>query len=450
MSTPVVAPVISIINDLLSITSDHKAAEPPSATKVAQVHSDHKATKIPQRIEHAGKAGANGEVSKNTTPPTPSNIQTEALVVDEAKAEFKLTTVILDEVRPDEVLIEMKYSGICHTDVVLQQGLLPMVEFPAIFGHEGAGYIRAIGKDVKNKDLKVGDAALLSFNTCGTCKPCSTGHPAFCLTHPQVNHNAVRISDRSTPARLENGRTVRSQYFGQSSFSKMSVVNEKCVVKCPHPEKMDIYAPIGCGFQTGAGTVLNVLRPGAEDSIVIFGLGSVGLAALMAAKHIGAGQIIAVDIVKDKLDMAKELGATDVVNSKESPNVIQAIKDKTKGGATFAVDCTGILRVIEDMIECIAPLGTAALVGVPPAGAKIKIDPLQFLLENKKFIGVIEGDSDPEEVRAHCYRIRRRREEADFRRTVHSKVDFHAPSWSIPNREALQDLSGIEVKRCIA
>lgn len=409
MSSPLFAPFVSGINELLTGTSDHKAPEAPSYHKAAEAPSDPKGAEATQHVEHVEKSGENAEVSQNATSPTPSNIQTEALVVDEAKAEFKLTPVILDEVRPDEVLIEMKYSGICHTDVVLQQGLLPMVEFPAIFGHEGAGYIRAIGKDVKNKDFKVGDAALLSFNTCGTCKPCSTGHPAFCLTHPQVNHNAVRISDRSTPARLEDGRAVRSQYFGQSSFSKMSVVNEKCVVKCPHPEKMDIYAPIGCGFQTGAGTVLNVLKPGAEDSIAIFGLGSVGLAALMAAKHIGAGQIIAVDIVKDKLDMAKELGATDVVNSKESPNVIQEIKDKTNGGATFAVDCTGILRVIEDMIECIAPLGTAALVGVPPASAKIKLDPLTFLLENKKFIGIIEGDSNPVEVRTHGYRPLERR-----------------------------------------
>lgn len=176
---------------------------------------------------------------------------------------------------------------------MLQQGLLPLCDFPAIFGHEGAGIIKAIGKDVKDKDLKVGDPALLSFNTCGTCKACTGGHPAYCHTHALVNHNAVRLSDRSTPARLKDGnQSVRSQYFGQSSFSKMSVVNEKCVVKCPHPENMAIYAPIGCGIQTGAGTVLNVLKPTKEQSIVIFGLGSVGLSALMAAKYMVRGLII--------------------------------------------------------------------------------------------------------------------------------------------------------------
>ncbi|KAL6407199.1 Aryl-alcohol dehydrogenase [Ilyonectria robusta] len=124
-----------------------------------------------------------------------------------------------------------------------------MVEFPAIFGHEGAGIVRAIGNKVKNGDLKVSDAVTLSFNTCGKSKPSTTGHPALCYTHPQVNHNAVRLSDRSTPARLQTGLSVRSQYFGQSSFAKMSVVNEKCAVKYSNLDAMHLYAPLDVGFK---------------------------------------------------------------------------------------------------------------------------------------------------------------------------------------------------------
>ncbi|KAL2073951.1 hypothetical protein VTL71DRAFT_7729 [Oculimacula yallundae] len=334
-------------------------------------------------------------LTSGTGPEHFTNIETVALVVDKPKTDFKLQKVFLDKVRGDKILIDMKYSGICHTDIVLQQGLLLIVEFPAIFGHEGAGFILSIGQNVKNKELKVGDAVLLSFNTCGHCKPCTTGHPAYCHTHPEVNHNAVRLGDRSTPGKLEDGRSVRSQYFGQSSFAKKSIVNEKCVVKCPYPDQLDIYAPIGCGFQTGAGIMMNVLKPTKDDSIVIFGLGSVGLTCLMAAHHIGVYQIIAVDIVDEKLVMAKELGATNVINSKEQPNVMAEIKRLTDRGATKAVDCTGLLKVIEDMIECIGPLGVAATVGVPPPGAKINIDPLTFLLQNKKYIRVIEGDSNP-------------------------------------------------------
>ncbi|KAF2804133.1 NAD(P)-binding protein [Mytilinidion resinicola] len=374
--------------------------EPVLTSKAAQALPRKGSEPEVQHVENIGlepKGTATERTDSFTRLDSFTDIETVALVVREVKADFELTPIILDEVRPDEVLVEMKYSGICHTDIVLQQGLLPMVEFPAIFGHEGAGFVRSIGKGVRTDRFQIGDAVLLSFNKCGHCKPCKSGHPASCLTFAEVNHNAVRVSDRTTPARTKSGQSVRSQYFGQSSFSKMSVVNEKCVVKCPFPDKLHLYAPIGCGFQTGAGTVLNVFKPTKEDALVIFGLGSVGLAALMAAKYLGAGRIIAVDIVDEKLNMAKELGATDIVNSIKHSDVVQVIKDITEGGANYAIDCTGVLKVIETMIECLAPQGTAALVGVPPAGKKIQIDPLAFLSESKKLIGVIEGDSNPVE-----------------------------------------------------
>ncbi|KAL8696402.1 MAG: hypothetical protein Q9224_002814 [Gallowayella concinna] len=322
-------------------------------------------------------------------------LKTEAFVVQEPKAGFKLTPIILDEVRPDEVLVEMKYTGICHTDIVLQQGLLPMVDFPAVFGHEGAGIVRAIGSSVKNKSLVVGDNVLLSFTVCGECKQCKSDHPSYCHSHAQINHGAVR-RDGSTPGKLIDGGSVRSQYFGQSSFSKMSVVSEKCVVKCPYPESMAVFSPLGCGFQTGAGTILNVLKPQAQQSLVVAGIGGVGLAAVMAAKYLCVQQVIAVDLVDERLQLGQELGATHVINSKRNPDVVQSIKDITDGGADFAVDCTGVVPVIEMLIECIGPRGVAATVGVPPAGKKIQIDPLAFLLENKTYVGVIEGDSVPD------------------------------------------------------
>lgn len=223
-----------------------------------------------------------------------------------------------------------------------------------------------------------------------------------------MNHNVVRLSDRSTSARTVDGKSVRSQYFGHSSFAKMSEVNEKCIVKCEYPDKMDIYAPIGCGFHTGAGTVLNVLKPGKGDSIVVFDLGSVGLTPLMAAKYMGAGQIIAVDIVNEKLKMGKELGATHTINSREKSDVVKTFKEVRKGVATYAIDCTGLLRIIEDMVECLAPQGTAALVGVPPADKKIQLDSFMFLLDNRKLVGVIDGDSNPTEFIPKLVEMQRR------------------------------------------
>ena len=284
-----------------------------------------------------------------------------------------------------------------------------MVDFPAIFGHEGAGKIVAIGAGVQDKSLKVGDDVLLSFNVCGKCPQCVAGHPAFCHLHPQVNHNAVRLEDRSTPARLKSsGVAVRSQYFGHSSFSKHSVVKERCVVKCNNPEAMPYYAAMGCGFQTGAGTVLNVLKPKVDDSVVIFGMGGVGLAALMAAKHLGVKQIVAIDLLSTKLELAKELGSTDIMNPKEISDIVTEVKkvcEKNKG-ATYAIDCTGVLKVIEQCIESLAPRGTAVTVGVPPPNAKISIDPLTFLLDNKQYIGVIEGDSVPKDVSCGHHRLK--------------------------------------------
>ena len=225
-----------------------------------------------------------------------------------------------------------------------------MVEFPAIFGHEGAGFVRAIGRSVKDKSLQVGDPCSSPSTLVENANNARQGTWRTAHSLSQVNHNAVRLEDKSGPARLIDGRAVRSQYFGHSSYPKTSVVKERCVIKCPFPDLLDIYCPMGCGFQTGAGTILNVLKPGRDHSLVIFGLGSVGRAALMAAKGMTTSQIIAVDIMPKKLAMAKELGATDIINSGHTEDVVGEIKRMTGGGPDFSIDCTGSARVIEDII----------------------------------------------------------------------------------------------------
>lgn len=141
---------------------------------------------------------------------------------------------------------------------------------------------------------------------------------------------------------------------------------------------------------------MNVLKPTSDDSVVVFGLGTVGLTAIMGAKYCGAKQIIAVDIQPSKLPLAKEVGATHLVNSREHPDIVAHIKELTGGtGVDFAVDCSGVIPVIEKMIDCLAMFGTAATVGVPPTGKKVAVDPLQMLLYSRKYVGVREGDSDP-------------------------------------------------------
>lgn len=296
------------------------------------------------------------------------DIETVAYVVHEPGQDYQLEEVIIDEVRPDELLIDMKYSGLCQTDEVFRTGKIRICDYPAIFGHEGAGTILAVGSAVKNKDLKVGDAVLLSINYCERCEQCKTGHPSYCVEGTRYHLKGLRPSDDQTGFRLKkNGESVRAHFFGHSSFAKLSVVQETCVVKFPYPiEQAATFASMGCGYQTGAGTVLNILQPQPTQSIVIFGMGTVGLTAMMGAKYLKMRQIICVDIQDSKLKISKELGATDVINSKEIPDIVDHIKKLTGGGADFCVDCTGVPAVIEQMIAILGNLGTAATVGEYP------------------------------------------------------------------------------------
>ncbi|KAJ0119742.1 alcohol [Diaporthe amygdali] len=327
-----------------------------------------------------------------------TNIETEAFVVAEPKAPFKLTPISLDEVREKEILVEMKYSGICHTDIVVQQGLLQhLTEYPVVLGHEGAGIIRAIGSNVRDKSLKVGDQVLLSYTTCQSCGPCLEDRPTFCRTHTEINFNAVRVDDKSTPARLADGKTtVRSQFFGQSSFARLSVVQDFSVVKCPVEDMLPYYAPLGCGFQTGAGTVLEAVKPTKSSRVVVFGLGSVGIAALMAAVHLEVKQIIGVDIVDSRLELVKELGATDVINCiTEGDNLVNRLREITEGGADVTIDCSGSPSALQAAVDCLGHGGQAISVGVPPPGVKIDIETQSFFMAHKSYRSVIEGEVNP-------------------------------------------------------
>lgn len=288
-------------------------------------------------------------------------------------------------------------------DIVIQQGLIPGPEFPVVLGHEGAGVIKALGSDVRDKSLQVGDQVLLSWTTCQKCAPCLEGRPTFCKTHGPANFRAVRLDDGSTPARLRdesNGRTkVSSQFFGHSSFARLSVVQDYCVVKCPVPDMLPFYAPLGCGFQTGAGTVLNAIKPSKSAKVVIFGMGSVGLAALMAAAHLEVKQLIGVDVVEGKLAMAKKLGASDVVNSlAEGAHLAAKLIEMTDGGADVAIDCSGASAALQTAVDCIGYGGQAVSVGIPRPGVKIDIETLPFFINNKTFRAVIEGESTPHKV----------------------------------------------------
>ena len=314
-----------------------------------------------------------------------------AAVVEEPGAAFTLQDIELDEPRPHEVVVGMVAAGLCHTDLSVRAGGLPF-PLPGVLGHEGAGVVEAVGAAVTR--IAPGDSVVLTFTSCGRCERCRTGHPAHCDTWLPDNLLGGQRSDgTSTLYRGDTG--IGGRFFGQSSFSTRALVDERSLVKVDPDVPLDVVAPLGCGIQTGAGTVLNVLRPANGSSLAVFGAGAVGLAAVIAGGWAGADPVIAIDLVAHRLELARELGATHVVNAAEE-DVATALRELTGGrGVAHAVESTGNVGVLRTAVDSLAARGTCAVVGAPPFGAEVALD-VNGLLSGKRVIGVTEGDSEPE------------------------------------------------------
>jgi Zn-dependent alcohol dehydrogenase len=202
-----------------------------------------------------------------------------------------------------------------------------------------------------------------------------------------------------SPISLPDGTSVHGQFFGQSSLSKLAVVTEKCLIKLyANPKELQYLAPMGCGYLTGAATVMNVLQPQVEDNVVVIGLGAVGFAAMLAAKALGVRRIVVVDLLDAKLDLALSLGATDTINTSTQPDLATSLREILPNGADKIIDATGVGGLLQTAIQCLGHGGTLALVGVPPANATLNINALDLFLSCKRVIGVIEGLSDPRKV----------------------------------------------------
>ncbi|MTE22674.1 NAD(P)-dependent alcohol dehydrogenase [Microbacterium sp. ZXX196] len=297
----------------------------------------------------------------------------------------------LDDPRPLEVQVRLVASGVCHTDAIVRDQWYP-VPLPAVLGHEGAGVVEKVGAGVTS--VAPGDKVVLAPASCGTCTQCIGGHPAYCTKFYELNFGGAR-PDGSTMFR-DGDTSVASNFFGQSSFASVTNVNERGVVKVADDAPLDILGPLGCGIQTGAGAVLNVLRPGPGSSIVIFGTGAVGMAAMLAAVASGCTTIIMVDIVDSRLEFARELGATHTINSRGT-DPVEAVKEITGGGANFALDSTGVKFVFPQMVASLGTRGHGALVGASPLGTEAPFDIGTLLLTGLTVSMVVEGDSVPQE-----------------------------------------------------
>ncbi|KAI3571638.1 aryl-alcohol dehydrogenase [Fusarium oxysporum f. sp. albedinis] len=318
-------------------------------------------------------------------------ITATAIVTTAPEGTFEIRNITLKGMRSDEIIVRMVATGVCHTDFSCANGTIP-VPSPIVLGHEGAGVVECVGSDVCH--VQVGDHVILSFPACGVCASCCRGSPAYCKDGPRLSFGGTRL-DGSTTFALEGGDSVYS-LFGQSSFSSRSIVSGYCATSVDKSLPLKTLCPLGCSIQTGAGTVLNVLKPEVGSSIVIYGVGSVGLAGVMsAAKLTPAARIVAVDVSEEKLQAALKLGATHVINSSEQ-DVVKAVRDLTNGnGSDYAFDTTGNRKVIEAMIAASTNTAKVASVGSSPIGHFVNIEVASWIGRGISYSGACQGSAVP-------------------------------------------------------
>ncbi|MFC4071774.1 NAD(P)-dependent alcohol dehydrogenase [Actinoplanes subglobosus] len=317
--------------------------------------------------------------------------KTQAAVVESPGARFTVTDVELADLRPDEVLVRIVAAGLCHTDLGVQAGGIPFA-LPGVLGHEGAGVVVETGAAVTR--VAAGDQVLLSFTSCGTCRSCRGGHPAYCDTWVPQNLILGRRCD-GTPTITRAGAPIGGRFFGQSSFAAHAIADERSLIKVAADVPLDVLAPLGCGVQTGFGTVWNVLAPRPGTTLAVFGAGAVGLAAVMAAAGLPLGAVIAVDRVTERLELAREVGATHTIDTRTEDPATQ-IAAATRGrGLDYAIDTTGVPALVRTAVDALGIRGTCAIVGAPPAGTEVAFE-VQSLLPGKRIVGVTLGDAEPE------------------------------------------------------
>ncbi|MFL6105639.1 MAG: NAD(P)-dependent alcohol dehydrogenase [Marmoricola sp.] len=321
-------------------------------------------------------------------------MKTTVAVVNSQGGDFSLEEVELEGPRADEVLVRIVATGLCHTDIHLK-GFLPEEMFPNVFGHEGSGVVEEVGADVSG--IEVGDHVVLSFRSCRACGPCTEGAVGYCENALLLNYMGMRMDGTQPYSR--DGSPVFGNFFGQSSLSRHAIAYADNVVVVDKSVDLTKVAPYGCGFQTGAGTVLNVLTPTPSDSLVVFGCGAVGLAAIAAAKHAGVGTIIAVDPLESRREAAARYGATglDPMPAADPDfNVVEKVKELTGGGASYSIDTTAISAVVKQAQQALKPRGTLVALGLGPD--EYAIDAIDLLQNGKIIRSSIEGDSDPLEM----------------------------------------------------
>ncbi len=319
-------------------------------------------------------------------------MQIKAAVVHRRSGPFVIETAELCEPRADEVIVRVVASGLCQTDLHARDGYYES-RYPAVYGHEGAGVVHAVGSAVRS--LAPGDHVVMSYPWCGACANCARQMPNYCI-HGRSLKSAGTRADGSTLL-AKNGAPLYSAFFQQSSFGTFALTQERYAVKVRNDAPLEQLGPLACGGQTGAGAVLNVLKPAAGDGFAVFGVGAVGLSALMAAKIAGCDPIVAVDVHDHRLALARDLGATHTINARSCTDLASEIRRIAGGGGVrHAVDTSAVPAVLRAAVECLLPAATCVLLGSARKGTEVALE-MPFVQQGRVLRGVVQGDSVPQQ-----------------------------------------------------
>ncbi|MFT7224388.1 MAG: alcohol dehydrogenase [Cellvibrionaceae bacterium] len=302
---------------------------------------------------------------------------------------LQIQEIELDPPGFGEITVKIAAAGLCHSDLSVIEGNRPR-PMPMVLGHEASGIVEAVGDHVD--DLEVGDHVVMVFvPSCGHCLPCSTGRPALCEPGAESNNSGSLLSGER---RLHSQGKAINHHLGVSAFAEYATVSRHSVVKIDKSLPLVEAALFGCAVLTGVGAVINTASITAGVSVAVIGLGGVGLSSLLGARAAGAGQIVAIDLDDNKLDLAKELGATYCVNA-GSEDCIDEVKTLTHGGVDFAFELAGSVPALELAYNITRRGGTTVTAGLPHPDKRLSISPVQLVAEERTLKGSYIGTSVP-------------------------------------------------------
>ena len=304
-------------------------------------------------------------------------METRAAVAYEAGKPLAIETVTLNGPKEGECLVEIKATGICHTDEFTRSGEDPEGLFPAILGHEGAGVVVEVGRGVET--LKKGDHVIPLYTPeCGKCEYCLSGKTNLCQAIRETQGQGLMPDGTS---RFSIGKDKIFHYMGTSTFANYTVVPEIALAKIREDAPFDKVCYIGCGVTTGLGAVMNTAKVQSGDNVIVFGLGGIGLNVIQGARMVGAEMIVGVDINPARKDIAEKFGMTHFVNPDEvEGDLVPYLVDLTKGGADHSFECIGNVATMRQALECCHKgWGESTIIGVAGAGQEISTRPFQLV-----------------------------------------------------------------------